>query len=132
MKTRSLLGAAVFLLVLALPAAARDVVVAFYNVENYLPMKRKVGTQILESAPKPESEIRAVIAMLKRIRPDVLGLAEMGDDKLLAEFQERLSSEGLAFPHSEWVRGDDGERHLALLSKYPILCLLYTSDAADE
>lgn len=120
MKTRFLLGAGIFFLVFALPAEARDVVVAFYNVENYLPMKRKVGEQLVADAPKPESEIRAVVAMLKRIRPDVLGLAEMGDEKMLAHFQARLSAEGLAFPHSEWVAGDGGDRHLALLSKYPI------------
>ena len=101
--------------------SGKEVVVAYYNLENYLPMPRVIGGRRVENAPKPESEIVAVITMLKRIRPDVLGVVEIGDHTMLADFQERLSAAGMVFPHSEWVASPEGERHIALLSRFPIV-----------
>jgi len=113
---------AVFVFVLLPDAAARDVVFAYYNVENYLAMDRKSGDRILKNAPKPEKEVQALVQVLKAIKPDILGLAEMGDRKMLADFQSRLRRAGMNLPHVEWVRGEEeNERHLALLSKYPIV-----------
>jgi endonuclease/exonuclease/phosphatase family metal-dependent hydrolase len=100
---------------------AKEVVVAYYNLENYLPMPRVVDGKRVENAPKPVSEIAALIAMLKRIRPDVLGVVEIGDQAMLADFQERLSAVGMVFPHSEWVGAPERGRHIALLSRFPIV-----------
>lgn len=102
------------------PLSARDFVVAYYNLENYLPMPRVVDGRRVENAPKPESGIAALVAMLKRIRPDVLGVVEIGDQAMLADFQERLSAAGMVFPHSEWIASPEGGRHIALLSRFPI------------
>lgn len=117
---RCLVGVFVFVV---LPCAlARDVVFAYYNVENYLPMTRKVGDTTVPNAPKPDNEVRAVVQMIRAIKPDILGVAEMGDRKMLAHFQSKLRGAGLVYPHVEWVRGDDrNSRHLALLSKFPIV-----------
>jgi endonuclease/exonuclease/phosphatase family metal-dependent hydrolase len=113
---------AVFVFVVLPCAVARDVVFAYYNVQNYLPMSRKIGDKIVPNTPKPDNEVRAVVQMLKAIKPDIIGLAEMGDRKMLAHFQSKLRGAGMVFPHVEWVRGDDGNsRHLALLSKFPIV-----------
>ena len=114
---------AVFLLFLIAPcASAREVIFAYYNVENYLPMDRKQGKLLVKNAPKPEAEVRALIQVLKSIKPDIVGVAEMGDRKMLADFQSRLRKAGMNLPHVEWVRGDDqNERHLALLSRFPIV-----------
>ena len=111
-----------FVLLFCLPLlSAKDFVVAYYNLENYLPMARVIGGKRIESAPKPENEISALITMLKRIRPDVLGVVEIGDKTMLADLQARLSASGMAFPHSEWVGAPEGERHIALLSRFPII-----------
>jgi endonuclease/exonuclease/phosphatase family metal-dependent hydrolase len=111
-----------WILLFCLPAlSAKEVVVAYYNLENYLPMPRVIDGRRVENAPKPESEIAALIAMLKRIRPDVLGVVEIGNQTMLADFQERLSAAGMVFPHSEWVASTEGERHIALLSRFPIV-----------
>jgi endonuclease/exonuclease/phosphatase family metal-dependent hydrolase len=111
-----------WILLFCLPALpAKEVVVAYYNLENYLPMPRVIDGRRVENAPKPESEIAALITMLKRIRPDILGVVEIGDQTMLADFQERLSAVGLVFPHSEWVASPEGERHIALLSRIPIV-----------
>ncbi|MFM8717681.1 MAG: endonuclease/exonuclease/phosphatase family protein [Spartobacteria bacterium] len=111
---------------------AKEVVVAYYNLENYLPMPRVVDGKRVENAPKPESEIAALIAMLKRIRPDVLGVVEIGDQAMLADFQARLSAVGMDFPHAERVASPEGGRHIALLSRFPIVARNSRPDVAFE
>lgn len=114
-------------------AEAREIVFAHYNLENYLTLSRKVGSRSVPVAPKPENEIRALIAVIQSIKPDILGVAEMGDQTLLADFQNRLRGAGMDFPHLEWVRGEEGnERHLALLSKFPIVASNSQSDVPLE
>lgn len=112
---------AVLLAAATLSCAARDLVVASYNVENYLPTDRRVDGRFVKDAPKPEQEIAAVIRIVSEIKPDILGVIEMGDESMLADFQNRLKAAGMDFPYSEWVKGADAHRHIALLSKLPIL-----------
>ena len=99
---------------------AKDVVFASYNLKNYLLMTRQVGGKSLPDQPKPEDEIKATLNVLREIEPDILGVVEMGDDKVLADFQSRLASVGLDYPYVEWVQGADESRHIALLSRFPI------------
>ena len=100
---------------------AREVIVASYNVENYLEMERRVGGKTVPDAPKPEEEIAAVIEVVKEINPDILGIVEIGDETVLEDFRARLKAAGLDYPHKEWVKGADAARHLALLSRFPIV-----------
>ena len=112
---------------------AREVVFVHYNLQNYFPMSRKVGSRTVPDAPKPEKEVRARVGAIKSLKPDILGVAEMGDQKMLADFQEQLRKAGMDFPHLEWVRGDEGsDRHLALLSKFPIVARDSQSDVPVE
>jgi len=101
--------------------SARDVVVASYNVGNYLKMERRVGEQTIPDAPKPGEEIAAVIEVIKEIDPDILGLVEIGDEADLEDLRARLKAAGLDYPGKEWVKGTDAARHLALLSRFPIV-----------
>lgn len=91
-----------------------------YNVENWLTMDRRVRNKVLPGTPKPESEKQAVIAILARHSPDVVGLCEIGKATDLAEIQERLKAAGLDLPHTHYTGGSDPVRHLGLLSKFPI------------
>jgi endonuclease/exonuclease/phosphatase family metal-dependent hydrolase len=59
--------------------------------------------------------------MLVALRPDVLGLLEMGGTPALADLRARLSDAGLDLPHGALTSGADTERQTALLSKYPII-----------
>lgn len=93
---------------------------ACYNLKNYLPMTRKVGGQSLPDQPKPQSEIKAALDVLRDIAPDILGVVEIGDEKALADLQTRLAAVGLDYPHAEWVQGADEVRRIALLSRFPI------------
>lgn len=118
---RTLRTAALVLLLTLGVAGAKDVVFAYYNVRNYLPMDRWENDRKIPDAPKPENETKALVSMIRSIKPDILGLAEMGDESMLDDLRKRLRKAGLDFKYSEWLAGADGTRHLALLSKFPIV-----------
>ncbi len=91
-----------------------------YNVENWLTMDRYVDRKILKNSPKPETEKKAVIALLARHTPDVIGLCEIGTASDLAEIQQDLQQAGLNLPHVHHTGGSDPTRHLGILSRFPI------------
>ena len=86
-----------------------------YNVKNYLTMPRGNADQ-----PKPEREIKALLHMLADVKPDILGLCEIGTKADLLDLQSRLKKAGIDLPHAELCDGPDAVRNLALLSKFPI------------
>ncbi|MBV6501758.1 MAG: hypothetical protein CJBNEKGG_04276 [Prosthecobacter sp.] len=92
-----------------------------YNVRNWLKMERFERGRRKEAAGKPEEEKRRVIGTLVEIRPDVLGLCEVGDDQDVAEIRARLKEAGLDLAHLEACRGGDATRRLVLLSRFPIV-----------
>jgi endonuclease/exonuclease/phosphatase family metal-dependent hydrolase len=91
-----------------------------YNVENWLTMDRYVDRQSLKGAPKPDSEKRAVVQILSRHQPDVVGLCEIGSREDLADLQSSLKAGGLDLPHVHFAGGSDPVRHLGLLSRFAI------------
>ncbi|HEY5705073.1 MAG TPA: endonuclease/exonuclease/phosphatase family protein [Terrimicrobiaceae bacterium] len=111
----------VFGLFLCGSLAAKEIVVASYNVENYLLTDRLKEGTVFKDTPKPEQEIAAVIKVLGQIQADIVGLIEIGDESMLDDLQKRLKSAGLDYSHREWVKGADEQRHVCLLSKFPIV-----------
>lgn len=109
-----------FFLWTASASLAEDIVVAAYNLENYLRMDRRAKGEMVTDAPKPEHEIGAIIRIISGLKPDILGLMEIGGPDMLDDLQARLKAAGVDLPHRVWVRGADEERHLALLSRFPI------------
>ena len=95
--------------------------IASYNVENYITMPRRIDGKLRAKAGKPESERDAVVRMVGSIRPDVLGLQEMGEPGQFSDLQRRLRKSGLDFPYSEYLQAADTCRHIALLSRIPIV-----------
>jgi endonuclease/exonuclease/phosphatase family metal-dependent hydrolase len=59
--------------------------------------------------------------VIKAMNVDVLAVQEMGNAEAFAEFRAGLRSEGLDYPHAEYVRGSDTNLHVAVLSKFPIV-----------
>jgi endonuclease/exonuclease/phosphatase family metal-dependent hydrolase len=101
------------------PAPARFV---FWNLKNYLAMDRRVNSEAVPDAPKPEKEIAAVIDTLAEAKPDILGVCELGDARYLADLQTRLKARGVDLPHTELLVSADGwNRNVALLSRFPIV-----------
>lgn len=102
----------------ACPAGIR---IATYNVENYLPMTRRIDGQLRTLAGKPESEKEGVVRMIGTVRPDVLGLMEIGETSQFEDLRRRLLKAGIDLPHAEYLQAADSTRHLALLSRFPIV-----------
>lgn len=101
------------------PADPEEIRIASYNVENYLPMPRRIGGKLRTDAGKPESERDAVVRMIKETHPDLIGLMEIGGVSQLDDLKRRLSKAGLDYAHTEYLEGADPTRHVVLLSRYP-------------
>ncbi len=108
------------LLVLSAGAAPREIVVCQYNVQNYVGEDQTLGNT-RRAKPKSENEIAALIRVITEINPDILGICEMGSPERFADFCERLKAAGLGYVDSEYVNGPDADRHLALVSRFPIV-----------
>jgi endonuclease/exonuclease/phosphatase family metal-dependent hydrolase len=98
---------------------AKGIVFCSYNVRNYF-VSDQVSAERRTKA-KPETEIEAVIKVIREINPDVLGVCEMGSPAAFDDFKARLENAGLGYRDSEYVMADDEDRHLALLSRFPIV-----------
>lgn len=93
-----------------------------YNLRNWLTTDRFDLPQPIVSTgrPKPEAEKERVVKILAAIKPDILGVCEIGDSDDLEELQRRLKVAGVDLPHTELAHGGDETRRLALLSRLPI------------
>jgi len=103
------------------PAVTGELRIATYNVENYLSMTRRINGKLHTNAGKPDSEKVSVVRIIGDVSPDVLGLMEIGEPRQFEDLQRRLHKAGLNYPFSEYLEGNDPTRHLALLSRYPIV-----------
>jgi endonuclease/exonuclease/phosphatase family metal-dependent hydrolase len=100
---------------------SNEVIVASYNVENYLMMPRWIDGHYRSNAGKPVAEKEAVAKMLTLVHPDILGLMEIGDQRQLNDLERRLQEAGMTFSATEYLQGPDTQRHIALLSRFPIV-----------
>ncbi len=136
---RAILGAALAAL---LPASApsapaqtapsENVVFAAWNVRNYR-LEPSRGSGAKHPVPTiTDATADAVAAILSQIAPDIVGLCEIGSRKDLADLQRRLEKKGIVLPHATWVDGADEDRHLALLSRFPIASTSHETRATVE
>ena len=91
-----------------------------YNVENWLTMERYVNGKQVPGAPKPQAERHKVTEAIASVKPDILGVSEIGTEDDVKDLQKHLSDVGLDLPHFHLNRGSDPTRSLAILSRYPI------------
>ena len=100
---------------------AADVVFVSYNLENYFQASDFPSDTAKTKVPSKSSEsIAAEIHVLQDIHPDILGVCEMGPPAEFAGFRDRLKAAGLDYSNIEYVNGPDPQRHVALLSRFPI------------
>lgn len=122
--TRRVFGPAVFFALAAWLGAAETEPLTFcsYNLKNWLTMDRfdPKTYKTLPAASKPDDEKERVVKILTAIKPDILGVCEIGDAADLADLQKRLKAAGLDLPYTEMAHGGDQVRRLALLSRLPI------------
>ena len=108
--------------------AQAPIVFCSYNVENYNDGRPPGESSKFGTRPKSAEAIEALVKIVASIRPDVLGVCEMGPKEKLADFQSRLKAAGLDYPETELVQAMDEDRHLALLSRFPIVARQSQSD----
>ncbi|MEM7143981.1 MAG: endonuclease/exonuclease/phosphatase family protein [Verrucomicrobiota bacterium] len=99
-----------------------------YNLKNYLDMDRRIDGEFRRDAPKPDTEIKHIVDYLVKMKPDILGVCEIGDEQDLKDLASKLTAAGLDLPHSTLMGAQDPYRRLALLSKYPITETNHQSD----
>lgn len=117
----------------SLAHGAGEIVVASYNLENFVGDDTSQETAAgRHTAPKSEKAIAAVVRIVKEISPDILGVCEMGSPAEFAVFQQRLRESDLPYAETEYVQGADPDRHLALLSRFPIVARHSEADVSFE
>lgn len=105
-----------------LPVVKGELPIRFvaYNLRNYLTMERTINGK-KSSSTKPEREKAAIISILSKAKPDVLGICEIGTQADLDDLQQSLKSAGVDLPHTYLYGGSDPYRRQAILSRYPII-----------
>lgn len=111
---------------------AQEIVFATYNVENYVGPSTKEPGDKATARPKTEEAIGALIRIIKEINPDILGVCEMGSLERFGDFKRRLGEAGLGYVASEYVPAADPERHVALVSRFPIVARNSRADVPFE
>jgi endonuclease/exonuclease/phosphatase family metal-dependent hydrolase len=94
----------------------QEITFGAYNLQNY-----SLETGANGQKPKSTASKVALTSIIHALHPDILGVCEMASREALADLQVRLKSAGLDLPESEFVEGPDPDRHLALLSRFPIV-----------
>lgn len=121
-KVKRAAGASLLLAFLAtiVHAAPDNLVFATWNVRNYRSEASAPKDGSAPTPPKNPESLEAVAKTIAAIHPDVLNLCEIGTRRDLENLQKRLAELGVKLPHAVWVEASDQERHLALLSAYPV------------
>jgi endonuclease/exonuclease/phosphatase family metal-dependent hydrolase len=116
-------GSGVVLAVCVTAAALRaeTFTIATYNVENYVAAGRRVEGVYRPAYPKPEAAKQALRAVIRALDADVLALQEMGPAAYLEELQRDLRAGGVDYPHAALAEAADADRHVAVLSRLPLL-----------
>jgi endonuclease/exonuclease/phosphatase family metal-dependent hydrolase len=113
-------------------AAPPEIIFCHYNVRNYLDAMPADETHKYATRAKPAAEIDALVRIIKDINPDILGVCEMGTPVRFEDFKKRLAEADLGYKDSEFVQAADPERHLALVSRFPIVARNSQTDVSFE
>lgn len=115
-----------------LAAGPAEIVVCHYNVRNYVDAKPAGEGQKYATRAKPPVEIAALVRIIREINPDILGVCEMGTPDRFEDFKKQLAGAGLHYSDSEYVQAVDADRHLALVSRFPIVARNSATDVSYE
>jgi endonuclease/exonuclease/phosphatase family metal-dependent hydrolase len=104
-------------------ARAETLTIATYNIANYNLTDRMAEGVYRPQYPKPESEKAALRQVIRGLGADVLALQEVGGEAFLRELQRDLRREGCDYPFSALLIAGDEPRHVAVLSRRPLVRL---------
>ena len=97
------------------------------NVENYFVEGERTRSRYV-SSPKPVAARDAVAKGIADLKPDIIGLVEVGGEVSLNDLRARLSKQKLEYPYQRVLEREGEERALAVLSRYPIVQDCSTAD----
>lgn len=97
------------------------------NVENYFVEGERTRSRYV-SSPKPIAARDAVAKGIADLKPDIIGLVEVGGEVSLNDLRARLSKLGREYPYQRVLEREGEERALAVLSRYPIVQDRSTAD----
>ena len=86
---------------------------AIYNLKNWLSSD--------QNPTKSSASKNAIVKILAQSEADVIGLSEIGSEEDVLEIRKMLRQAGRDFPHYHHTGGVDPVRHLAILSRFPIV-----------
>ncbi len=98
-------------------AEDESLVIATYNVRNYLSMDRRVDGKWRPDYPKSEKEKQVIRDSIRKVNPDILALQEIGSLGHLKELQLDLENEGLNYEGLAILEAGDPDRRVAALWK---------------
>ena len=112
-----------FSLLLCGSLAGQEIVVASYNVENYLLDRcRQQDGSLSKTLRNPSKRLQPSLKFSARLQPDIVGLIEIGDESMLADLQTAVKRRpGSTIPIASGSRERMSMRHICLLSKFPIV-----------
>jgi TatA/E family protein of Tat protein translocase len=118
-RMRRVFGPAVFFVAAALLVCGRAgaphvLLLQSQELAHDGPVRPMKTYKTLPAAPKPEDERVRVVKILAAIKPDILGVCEIGTADDLADLQKRLKAAGMDLPHTELAHGGDETRRLAI------------------
>lgn len=91
-----------------------------YNVENYN-VDKDVQRSRYNRRIKPIAEREAVAGVISGVRPQVVGLVEIGGEAALEDLATRLEARGLHYPYRTTLTRWGEDRALGILSMHPIV-----------
>jgi len=101
------------------PPTSDEFTVMSYNVRMYRYSDRDNDGQ--EDDFKPEEEIVPMLGLIRDANPDILVVQELGDAATLESLQQRLSAQGVNYPHRDHLPGVGDFVNLGILSRFPIV-----------
>ena len=90
-----------------------------FNLQHYGLEDRDGDGQ--RNDPKPAEERCAVLEIITQVHPDILVLQEMGNPIIYKQFKRDLSAAGLEYGNEEFIRRNQYENNIAVLTRFPIV-----------
>lgn len=104
----------------AIPKPGKPVRFLMHNVQNYF-VEGELSRSRFVLKPKSQSAREAVAEVIASVKPQVIGLIEMGGPLALQDLRQRLAARGLEYPYFRVLPRQGEDRALALLSVHPIV-----------
>lgn len=103
-----------------MPETGEPVRFLMQNVQNYFVAGEQQRSRYV-TKPKAEAERAALVKAMVAMRPDVIGLVEIGGPVAMQDLRLRLEEAGLAYPYFRVLVRNGEDRALGVLSRLPIV-----------